>query len=175
MGKRTLNTGKEIGEQGKTGNNLCFRKLRTQTKKVKVRGGVANTTWPFVQRESPSGLGWNGVPEVCGTAFTCSSSVSGVSFRPSSFLVEGGVSVHSVREAKLGVGGIEDGVDLAHEDITHDPQGASRGRDIDAHHAEEALHVLVVDDVVLSLEFPYLSPNADLEGGEGANTSAVTV
>lgn len=52
------------------------------------------------------------------------------------------------READALVGGVEDGVVLAHEDVAQDPEGAGGGRDVHADHAQQA-QVAVGQQVVV--------------------------
>lgn len=69
-------------------------------------------------------------------------------------------------EANALVSVVEDGVVLAHEDITQDPERTSRSRDIKTNHAEKA-QIAIGDEVVLSSEGVDLAIDGEVEAGEG--------
>ena len=61
---------------------------------------------------------------------------------------------------------VKDGVELAHEDVAEDPQGAVGAGDVEAHHGEEAGGARL-DDVLVTGEGVGLSGNGEGEVGEG--------
>jgi hypothetical protein len=79
----------------------------------------------------------------------------------------------SIGHLELLVLNIEDGVDLAHEDVTHNQDFTELRREIETHDTEDALDVHVVDDVVRTLESELVTIEVDVEFRERGNLGAV--
>ena len=67
---------------------------------------------------------------------------------------------------------VEDGVDLLEEDVSHNEDLTELRGEFEAHDAEDALDVLVIDDVVGALESEGVAVEVDVEVGEGGNLVA---
>merc|ERR550514_375504 len=84
----------------------------------------------------------------------------------------GGPQLGNWSELHLLVAIVKDGVILAHEDVTHNPERAIWSRDIEANEGEEAL-TLHLNDVIVGCELEWLASKGDVEVGEGGNFAAI--